>query len=362
MDIASIDSFLAINDKYNENTRFFSAKEAPFSVHGVYFDEKDGQYVRMPGEVSEKVSHGVFKLSKQTSGGRLRFRTDSPFIALRCIAPVFRPMSHMSILGMFGFSLYVDGRSFGRVMPTPDAVITPASEGIVFGGSCNIPAFAGEGMHDIEIFFPLYGGVKVLDVGLKEGAQTEEAVPYKYKKPIVFYGSSVTQGACASRPGCDFVNTLSRLLDADVLNLGFSGNGNAEAPMIEYLSGLDAAAFVFDYNYYASKPDRVLPPHLSIYEALREKNPNTPIIMIDKPGSDYDPIGYEKRSEFIKNTYETALSRGDTLVAMVDAYDLFGDENRDGCLVDNNHPNDFGFYKMAKNLEPVLKNLLEKCK
>ena len=263
---------------------------------------------------------------------------------------------------MFGFSIYVDGRAFGRIMPTPDAVITPTSEGIVFGGSCNLPSFAGGGIHDIEICFPLYGGVKVLDIGLKDGSSVDVPKPYKYKKPIVFYGSSVTQGACASRPGNDFVNTLSRLLNAEVLNLGFSGNGNAEAPMIEYLSELDASAFVFDYNYYASKPDRVLPPHLSIYEALREKNPDTPIIMIDKPASDYDPVGYEKRSKFIKSTYETALSRGDELVAMIDAYDLFGDENRDGCLVDNNHPNDLGFYRMAKALEPVLRNLLEKCK
>ncbi len=361
VDISSLDSFLAISDKYNENTEFISAKTPPFSIHGVYYDKEAGMFVRMPGEVGERVSTGVFKLSRQTSGGRLRFRTDSPFVALRCIAPVFKPMAHLSILGMFGFSMYVDGRAFGRVMPTPAAVFTPEAEGIVFGGSCNLPKFAGGGMHDIDIYFPLYGGVKVLDVGLLAKSKIEAPRPYKYKKPIVFYGSSVTQGACASRPGNDFVAHLSRMLDSEVLNLGFSGNGNAEAPILEYLASLDAGAFVFDYNYYASKVDRVLPPHFSIYEILRKSHPNTPIVMIDKPASDYDPEGYAYRKAQIDNTYDKAVALGDRLVAKVDAYDLFGEGDRDACLVDNNHPSDLGFYRMAKALEPVLRDLLDKA-
>ena len=206
---------------------------------------------------------------------------------------------------------------------------------------------------------PLYGGVYDLYVGIKDGTEIAAAREYKYKKPLVIYGSSITQGACASRPGNDFAMRLSRMLDADVLNLGFSGNGNAEATMLEYLASIDASAYIFDYNYYVECSDRVLPPHYDIYKALRDSDPKVPILMIDKPSVIFAGENYKIRSQMIRDTYERAISEGDGRVAMMDATELFGEEDADSCVVDTDHPNDLGFFRMANAIYPYLKGMLD---
>ncbi len=333
--------------------------DAPFSIHGVLYDEREGMFLRLPTDVSLKVSEEVCILSRMTSGGRVRFRTNSSYIAIFCRAPAFSAMPHMPITGSHGFSVYCNGKYMGKVVPSVKEVTSPHQEGILFGGVVKVHSDA---ISDIEVYMPLYGGVCELQIGIGQEAVIEGAREYTHKAPIVIYGSSVAQGACASRPGNDFAMRLSRLLDADVLNLGFSGNGNAEPAMLEYLASLDASVFVFDYNYYSYHPDRILPPHFEIYKTLREAQPSTPILMIDKPAYMFAREDYQTRSEIIRATYERARALGDMLVDRMDAKELFGEEEADACLVDNNHPNDLGFYRMADALCRKLRVLLEKGK
>ena len=355
MEISKIDaklsnSFVNVND-----VTWHSVLENPISIHGVEYDKELGLFLRLPKEVSTKVSEKVFGLSQRTSGGRVRFRTDSSYIAISCVAPAIQPMPHMPLTGSHGFSVYSAGTFAGKVTPSVDEATSKCKDKIVFGG---VVKLRENGWKDIEIYMPLYGGVCELSVGLKDGASIDAAKEYKYKKPIVLYGSSITQGACASRPGNDFAMRLSRMLDAEVLNLGFSGNGNAEPVMLDYLAGLDASAYVFDYNYYSDCPDRILPKHYDIYEALRKANPTVPILMMDKPSVIFAGEDYNIRSKMIRETYERAILQGDKLVAMIDAKELFGDEEPDACVVDTDHPNDLGFYRMADAVYPYLKRLL----
>ena len=353
MDITALDPRLAERELRETDIVWYSPETEPFSLRGVFFDEKEGLYVRMTLDVAAEANPSVRALARMTAGGRLRFRTSSPYIALRVIAPYVYPMGHMPLTGSHGFAFYVDGRYAGKVAPQPKEALDHQSGRIAFAGSARHGA--GAGVHDVEIYLPLYGGVAAFEVGLAEGAELLSPRPYRNAGTIVAYGSSITQGACASRGGNDAVNHLSRMLDSDILNLGFSGNGNAEPAMLDYLSSLEnVSAYIFDYNYYTDIPDRVLPPHSEIYRRLREAHPDVPILMIDKPGCDYDPEGYAARRAMIRATYEAARAAGDEKALMLDAYELFGDEYRDACLVDSNHPNDLGFLRMAEAMARVL--------
>lgn len=359
MDIEKIDINLANSAITKTDICWRDAREEPFAIHGVLYDEELGLFVRMPIEAAKGVSRAIYFLSQNTSGGRVRFQTDSPYVALFCRAPKYKEMHHMPLSGSHGFSIYCNGKYAGKVTPSVAEVTSPHEEGILFGGevNCNF-----EGLAEIEIYMPLYAGVYELRIGVKEGSTVEAPRPYTYTSPIVLYGSSITQGACASRPGNDYAMRLSRLLDADVLNLGFSGNGNAEPAMLDYLGKLDASAFIFDYNYYTYRPERVLPPHFEIYKTLRDAQPNTPILMIDKPSYMFSPKNYEVRTQMIQETYERAKALGDELVDRMDAKELFGLVEPDACVVDTAHPNDLGFYRMADAIYPKLKKLLEDAK
>ena len=357
MDITKLDERLAAQPLKVTDVAWHSPFDTPFSIHGMMYDENLSLFLRMPDEVSVRVSPSVRGLSRMTSGGRVRVRTDSVFVALSCVIPCFNPAPHMAMTTMGGFSVYVDGQYRGKVGPSYNDILATVDKTVAFRGSCSVPK-TGE-LHDIEIYFPLYGCVKELYIGLREGCRIEAPRAYTYPDPIVFYGSSITQGACASRPGNDYAAHLSRMLDADYINLGFSGNGNAEPEMLEYLTKLPASAYIFDYNYYSDRPERVLPPHLSIYELLRKANPTAAIIMVDKPSTIYSPKNYETRNAIIRASYEETVRRGDDLVGYLDGKDFFGHEvGHDACVVDSDHPNDLGFWQMAKSLYPILNTLL----
>lgn len=356
MEISKIDSRLSSSFVNETDVLWRSALNEPFSIFGVEYDEEMGMFLRMPKQISDTVSEKVFALSQRTAGGRVRFKTNSPYVAIHCIAPAFKPMPHMPITGSHGFSIYCNGVFAGKVTPSVDEAIRCDTDKIAFGGVVRLSKM---GWVDIDVYMPLYGGVCELYIGVKDGAEIKPSRKYKYPKPIVMYGSSITQGACASRPGNDFAMRLSRMLDADVVNLGFSGNGNAEENMLKYLARLDALAYVFDYNYYVECKDRALPPHYEIYKALRNSDPSVPILMIDKPSVIFAGENYKMRSKMIRDTYERAISEGDEHVAMMDALELFGEEDADSCVVDTDHPNDLGFFRMAEAIYPYLKKLLE---
>lgn len=356
MDISAIDNRLSSMGVEGAEIEWISAHDKRFSLHGVYYNESEGLYMRVPDDVSEKTNPHLKTLARMTAGGRIRFKTNSPFIAIKASLPAINPMAHMSITGSHGFSVYADGAFEHRYSPAfkdfSANVVDALKERVFFAEKKELTPSTKSRL--IEIYFPLYGGVAELYIGVAPGSQVEVAPPYKNKKPLLFYGSSITQGGCVTRPGNDYISIIARRLDADYINLGFSGNGNAEDAMIEYVNSFDAALFGFDYNMYPDRPERVLPPHFSIYERIREKHPDAAILLYDKP-SEYWGV----RENIIRSTYEKAKENGDNKVAFVPARALFGEEERDCCLVDCSHPNDLGAMRIADALTPHIKNLLK---
>lgn len=359
LDISQIDTNFKLTTIKEQNVEWHEVTEKEFSLHGVVFDELTHEFIRMPVDAAKAVSGNVRWLSRMTAGGRLRFATDSPYIAVQCVAPCIGPMNHMPLTGSHGLALFVDG--VYRSMYTPDyGVITRAIE-----GKSDVFAFDGlretnvSGMQDCMLCFPLYGGVSSLRIGIKKGSSLGLAKEYTYNEPLCFYGSSITQGGCASYPGSDYVGLLSQWLDFDYINLGFSGNGKAEPNMCEYLANLHSSVYVLDYDYNAPNAEYLRNTHYPLYERVRKSNPNAPIVFMSKPDFDYDPESAERRDIILK-TYEKAKAQGDNLVWFIDGEKMYGDFEKNACTVDTCHPTNLGFYRMAKYIAPVLKEILEK--
>lgn len=348
MDISLIDKNLKIETAITkDDIVWLDAGSSPFKLYGAF---SSNPYTRMPAETAEKVSPGVAGLSRNTAGIRLRFRTNSPYIAIHAEWNSLCRFSHMPLSGTSGFDLFsvsADGsQSFIKpFMPTPDS----------HKGFDSVIDVSGE-MTDYIINFPLYNDVVKLAIGVKENSEFETPARYRNELPVVFYGSSITQGGCASRPGNCYQNFLSRAFNLDYINLGFSGSARAEDEIIDYLANLEMSVFVCDYDHNAPSAEHLNNTHFKLYKAIREKHPDIPFIMLSKP--DYHFSNFEDdRRAIIMNTYIQALKDGDKNIYFVDGASLFADDEWQACTVDGCHPNDLGFYRFYKALYPIFKNI-----
>lgn len=358
MKISDIDENFKVEGNCAPDVVWHSVLEDPLTLTGVYYEEAEKRFRRMPDAVAQTVSPGVTSLSVHTAGGMIRFATDSSYIALKVAAPGGYLMSHITLFGQFGFGVYEEGKYIGTIAPTMDQVASHAP--YAFEGSvatARVRSDAVRRMREYTVFFPLYSGVNAVYLGVDGEAKLEASPMPHGNRFVMFYGSSITQGGCTSHAGNDFVNILANKLGVAVLNLGFSGNGKGEDTMIDYLAKQDPAVFVLDYDHNAPNAAHLEATHEKLFRAFRAAHPTTPVIMVSQPDCDYRPES-EQRRAIIRRTYENALREGDKYVRFIDGITLFGAEDRDLCTVDLCHPNDLGFYRMACAIYPVLKECL----
>lgn len=346
--IAKIDKNFKIETSINKpDIKFYNVLEKPFKVYGVFYE--GGKFRRMPESVAKTVSQGVYDLHIHTAGGRVRFKTNSSYVAINAVMPNIGKMPHFAISGSAGFDLYVKGeKEVFKKSYIPAFNFT--------GGFESVIELGGNEMREITINFPTYSGVSELYIGLSDKAEVSEHSPYKYEKPIVFYGSSITQGGCCSRPGNTYEAVVSRRLDTDYINLGFSGSARGEDEIAEYIKDLDMSVFVYDYDHNAPTPEHLSATHERMYNIVREANPKLPIIIMTAPIFCPDAT-WDFRKRIIKETYEKAKVRGDN-VYYLDGTKLMEIAKNDGT-VDGCHPNDLGFYSMAKAVGDVLEGILD---
>jgi len=239
-DISKIDKNFEIKTNIDKtDIKFYNIKAEPFQIYGV--KPENGRYRRMPEKVAQDVSEGVYYLYSQTAGGRVKFITDSSYIAISSVMDKIAQRAHFAFTGAAAFDLYDDNGYIKTFVPPCD--MEKGYESVIELGE--------KKLRNITINFPLYSDVLELYIGVSENAAIEKALPYKISTPIVYYGSSITQGACASRPGRCYQSIISRRFDCDYVNLGFSGNAKAEDEMIEYIKKLDMSLFVYDYDHNA---------------------------------------------------------------------------------------------------------------
>ena len=357
MDISQIDKNFALTPINKPDIEWIDVRDPRFAIYGVYFDESQDAFVRMPLDVAEATNDGVKHLSHHTSGGRIRFTTNSPYIAVKAIIVKPGYMRNITPIGMAGFGVYSDGKFVSPIIP--DGGPGAKSEGNRAAISGLATRFINPDCkeHNIEIYMPLYNGVHAVFVGLKQGSKLK---PYNYtdKRRVMYYGSSITQGGCASHPGNDYAAMLSRMLDCDYLNLGFSGSARGEAVMCEYLAKQECDVFVLDYDHNAPSLEHLKNTHYPLYETVRRENPTLPIVMISRPDVDNEAASAPRR-DVIRETYDRALSAGDANVYFIDGETLFEGPMRDACTVDGCHPNDLGFLRMAETAYPILRKILK---
>ena len=348
MDISKIDKNFKIETKIErEGLKFYDVDQAPFKVCGVY---RDGDhYVRMPADVAKSVSDGVYGLHTHTAGGRVRFVTNSPYVAISVKVNNAYKMPHFTFTGSIGCDMFSGTRYIGTIVPPTN--VTTEYEGVI-----NVP-FDDEREYTINM--PLYSGVDKIYIGIKDGSVLKAAPDYEIATPIVYYGSSVTQGGCASRPGNAYQNIISRELDADFTNLGFSGSARAEDEIANYIATLDMSAFVYDYEYNAGTFEHYKNTHERMFKIIREKNPDLPIIMVSRPKYYLTPNERRFFEEVLMVTYNNAVAAGDKNVYYVDGQTFFPPEMREMALVDNVHPTDVGFLCMARVIGNKLKEILK---
>ena len=357
MDITKIDKNLIATPIKATDVIWRNAQEKIFSTHGVFYSVEEGHYRRMPKEIAENISNGVKVLSTCSTGGRIRFITDSPYVAVKAVLQDMPLSSNSSLGAQSGFSVYADAVFQGNLRPEFANVRNAKDGKYVFASMVKT---GNLGLRNIEIYMPLYNCVYEVYIGLQEGCRLEQSSPYNFQNPIVFYGSSITQGGCASHPGNDYASIVCRKLNADYINLGFSGSAKGEPLMAEYLSSVKAQALVLDYDCNAPDVAWLQETHYPMYERIRQAQPNVPIVFMTRPNFLFDPKAFIPRREVIYNNYLKAKAQGDGRVEFIDGETLLGKEDWDMCTVDRTHPNDFGFYRMAEKVYPVLKKVLSK--
>jgi lysophospholipase L1-like esterase len=333
---------------------WINAIDPRFTVSGLpWHAENGGTFARLPLRADGEVRSEIRGLGRKLSGGRIRFRSDTAELHVRVAHSADPGMWNMHRVGNSGLDLYVDGRIWGTTYwQNPE----PSYEFTFFSGQPRVE-------REFTLYLPLYNDLTRLEIGLSDGSSVLPPTPFALAKPGVFYGSSITQGGCASRPGNTYPAILSRRLNLDIVNLGFSGNGLGEPEVANLLAEIDAACYVLDFHINVESAEQLRQVYLPFYETLRRRHPEVPILMLSQiftTREHHEAIWLRKRLEqtaVIREAFTEALRRGDRHVHFCDGTWLIGPE-ADGAYVDGVHPNDRGFFMMADGLEPVLRDLL----
>ncbi len=320
-------------------------------VEGKGWVDTQSFYDRLPAKAEGKVPPSVWTLSHHSAGLCVRFTTDAPSIQVRwALLPKGNlSMPHMPATGVSGVDLYSKDKS-GRwrfVANGRPADVT------------NTARFTPPSSQPCLLYLPLYNGVTSVAIGIPTGntITVPDTAVIKQRKPIVFYGTSITQGGCASRPGMVFTAIVGRQLDTPVINLGFSGSGKMEPAMADLLAELDPSAYVLDCLWNMS-PKLVSTRIEPFVKTLRAARPDTPIWLAED--CSVRNICPTEKGSILRAIYHKLTVEGVKNLYFLSNQGMLGDD-MDGT-VDGCHPNDLGMMRQAEVFVKALSPLLAKRK
>lgn len=353
-----LDPNMALDEEQEKNLTWHSPMNSPFQLVGFPWLTLDGKYRRLPISPSYPLPPAVDSLANCTAGGQIRFRTDSRKLSLRVKLRGVANMYHMPATGQCGFDCYLG--ELGNQLYCSTTRYNhrePEYECVMF-------EMEDRQTREVTLYFPLYQGVEEVLIGTEPDAMIDSPTPLQSDRPVVVYGTSITQGGCAARSGMAYTNILSRRFPLEFINLGFSGNGKGEAELAHIISEIsDPACFVLDYEANSGEPDALRATLPEFIRILREAHPHVPILVLSRIRYSNEHF-YAKRQAMTAerkqiqiDTVERWRAQGDEQIFFHDGSDLLGDDFHE-CTVDGSHPTDFGFFKMAESLTPVFAQLL----
>lgn len=352
MTLAELDKNFAFKGITEKNLDWYDRYAPVFDWDGVADLE---HFHRLDAAKRDRLPEGILE-GYPSTGIRVRFTTDATVIALKAVLWIAADMPHMARTGSHGFDLFMSEQgqplTFAQYFPTEEDHTLVSGQYLVPGE---------KKMRTFEINFPLYNGVLEFSLGFSAGAAFGTPAPYSLKDPVVYYGSSITQGACASRPCNCYTQMLTNHFNLRQINLGFSGRAKGEPVMARYIASLPMSVFVMDYDHNADTPEDLAATHEDFFHIVRAANPVLPIILISRPNTDRDPADACARFEVIARTYRNAVAAGDKHVYLVDGRRLFDGDMRVACTVDSCHPSDLGFFRMYEGVRPVMERALEEA-
>ena len=332
------------------------ADSEPFVLEGFYRHGPGGGFRRLEGG---GLPPGVEAHCVQSAGGQLHFRTDSRKILVRASVRLRDNDADIMSYGRLGFDLYL-----GEPRISTFIGVSRLNFDSLNGLSASYCASVFQTaepewkMREFTLYFPLYAEVESFEIGFEQGARLASPTPREDSRPLVCYGTSITQGCCASRPGLCYTNRLSRLLNRPVLNMGFAGSGRGEPEVAERLASIESPGlYLLDYdpNTTPEKLEETLPAFVRI---LLAEHPEVPVLTVSKilyPGESAEQN--RRWAAIHRRNAEHFRESGFGTVHFLDGSTLLGGDPGE-CIADNCHPNDLGFYRMAEGMAPLIRQLL----
>lgn len=354
MIFVSIFCFSPFGWAISDSLKYVNAAE--LQLIGKGFADTQNRYERLPARLEGKTRQPVWALSKNCSGMAIRFRTNSPVIAAKWEVTGDVVMNHFAPSGIKGLDLYClkNGKwqFVNSARPAKKSTTAVIIDHMVW--------------QDMEymLYLPLYDGLVSLEIGIKSTATIGDPLvdsPHK-EKPVVFYGTSITQGGCASRAGMSYPNQLSRMLDRQAINLGFSGNGQLDLEVAEAMAEIDASCFVIDCLPNVSVA-QMNEKYSRFLEIIREKKPDVPILVVETilfPHMYFDQTVFtllQEKNITLKKIFDQQKKKGDSHIYYLKSDKLIGDDFE--STVDGVHLTDLGFSRMSQNMYPVLRKLIK---
>ena len=325
-------------------------------VEGRGWKENPHFYRRLPAQAEKTVPPRVWSLSEHTAGMYVRFITDAVTIKARWyLTEESLSMPHFAATGVSGLDLYVKTKEDSwRWLGVGKPISFPENSDVLVEG---MP----KGEREYLLYLPLYNGVSSVEIGIPKESRLEKA-PSRTGKPIIFYGTSITQGGCASRPGMCTTAILGRRLDLEIINLGFSGSGRMEPALAELLAELDPLIYFIDClpNLQADEVATRVEPFVQI---LRKAKPDIPIVLVE--GVTYNDAFLRETRDLrnsqsriaLRKAYENLLNSGVRHLFYQVAEGQLGFDGE--ATVDGTHPTDLGFMRQADAYQPLLESILQ---
>lgn len=358
MNIKELDKYMKLQVVDHKQMDWYDPREAPFCLSGFGWLEYKNNYRRLPKKLHTEISDSLNILADCPAGGQIRFQTNTNKLSIKVKLSEKANMHHMTAVGQCGFDCYI-----GKPM---NQSFINATRYDHFQDKYEFTFFDRQDNDNINVTlnFPLYQGVDQILIGINNGTSITAPLEYKTTKKIIFYGTSITQGGCASRPGMAYTNILSRRFNQEFINLGFSGNGKGEENMARLISEIESpACLVLDYEpncVSTSLYIKTLPRFIQVY---REIHPEVPILLLTQIpyAAEFIDINlYEeriKRLAFQKTLIDQLKKKGDQHIYLYEGEKLL-DKPMNECTVDGVHPTDLGFMSIANKLTPILAKML----